>query len=1047
MPFKVKAIFEYLSEYEDDLTFSPGQLITVEEIEDEEWYFGSYDGSSGVFPKNFVEIVQSDTAATPAAPIPSNPEITPNAQKADPPKEELSQVETAPGHNSKLDDEPTSLEKILSVKQTAPRRLSTTGDDSTKSATSGIFPVSQNKRDDPYAVKKQFFGAGKSSYVPEVKPRDQSNLVGIARNDAHEGSEIVNRRNDDETQEESNEPKMSLKERIALLQKRQQEEAEREAAAIKRREERKKKQEEEKLLKEQQRKELGTNNTGASIDTTGSANPVSPSNTGSTGVIPDSHEQYDHTLAEDAHSTKVADEDKPRDEEPKEEEDDEDEEDEELKRRRLVERMAKISGGRNMFGMMGMPAPFGASSGSLTKTSKAPEQVKTDEEAKDSSAARSVPEAIPIPGIAQSDALPQFRKSSEPHNEDSSIAESDDADEQNTPVQISENSVDYVRTQPAEAKFDLSDSEPDRKAQNDNIHLSKKPTYEGEVTGYEADEDISDRGALPEEVVRKPEDAMPGGFGGEELSKPRGSLDKDSQHPSPPVPPQVPSASLVPLISGAPSIPNRPPVPTAPRHLEEASKDANSTGQPLLYENDKSVPAGGHRPIPSRPPVLDRPPIPGHSSTGTTLPQESATGVAREPPAPPSQSIKVPPPPIPSSERSSEPPIDSMVPPVPSTRAPPPPPSQDPPEGHVPPPPGHIPPPVPSPPQKPHEDEFQDANESSDDDFELPSNVGQPPENAQTFSLPPSVPTGSLNKANTFDSKRRTSVESIHRRSTELGRTRSKKDSKQLEQSQAEAHFPKLKEELENLADSSGWWIKDDVPDALENNVGSDYIFEIDGHKITKRGGRNIVYKDYYILFHDLSQIIVELEFESDDPRSTVVVSNAFMKPPLQSRRDVLEKYHAAFGNDVVTSAARLFGTKPSHGLVNTIYQQLKKGACPTLLSPIGGKSFGVVVYKNTNHSVAQYDDIRPGDILCIKNAKFTSHKGLSGLANKSIHVGEGSDVFAAVVMEVDTKKEKLRVLDLDHNGTVKKDSFKIGDMKTGKIRVFRFVDREFVGW
>ena len=43
----------------------------------------------------------------------------------------------------------------------------------------------------------------------------------------------------------------------------------------------------------------------------------------------------------------------------KEEEEEEEEETEEDKRRKLIERMAKISGGRNMFGMMGMPTPFG----------------------------------------------------------------------------------------------------------------------------------------------------------------------------------------------------------------------------------------------------------------------------------------------------------------------------------------------------------------------------------------------------------------------------------------------------------------------------------------------------------------------------------------------------------------------------------------------------------------------------------------------------------------------------------------------------------------
>lgn len=50
-PFKVKAIFEYKSDFEDDLSFPVGQLITVTEVEDEEWYTGTYNGKSGMFPK------------------------------------------------------------------------------------------------------------------------------------------------------------------------------------------------------------------------------------------------------------------------------------------------------------------------------------------------------------------------------------------------------------------------------------------------------------------------------------------------------------------------------------------------------------------------------------------------------------------------------------------------------------------------------------------------------------------------------------------------------------------------------------------------------------------------------------------------------------------------------------------------------------------------------------------------------------------------------------------------------------------------------------
>src|SRR5689334_15985567 len=59
-PFKVKALYEYSSPHEDDLNFGVGQIITVTDEEDDDWYGGEYLDDHGVkqegiFPRNFVE--------------------------------------------------------------------------------------------------------------------------------------------------------------------------------------------------------------------------------------------------------------------------------------------------------------------------------------------------------------------------------------------------------------------------------------------------------------------------------------------------------------------------------------------------------------------------------------------------------------------------------------------------------------------------------------------------------------------------------------------------------------------------------------------------------------------------------------------------------------------------------------------------------------------------------------------------------------------------------------------------------------------------------
>ena len=71
LPFKVKATFDYASPHEDDLSFSNGQIITVTDEEDADWYYGEYAGvdgqkKQGLFPRNFVERYEPTTPPRPS---------------------------------------------------------------------------------------------------------------------------------------------------------------------------------------------------------------------------------------------------------------------------------------------------------------------------------------------------------------------------------------------------------------------------------------------------------------------------------------------------------------------------------------------------------------------------------------------------------------------------------------------------------------------------------------------------------------------------------------------------------------------------------------------------------------------------------------------------------------------------------------------------------------------------------------------------------------------------------------------------------------------
>ena len=69
--FRVKAVYEYLSEHDDDLSFPNGQIITVTEEEDADWYYGEYEDDTGgqhqgLFPRNFVKLYEPETPPRPS---------------------------------------------------------------------------------------------------------------------------------------------------------------------------------------------------------------------------------------------------------------------------------------------------------------------------------------------------------------------------------------------------------------------------------------------------------------------------------------------------------------------------------------------------------------------------------------------------------------------------------------------------------------------------------------------------------------------------------------------------------------------------------------------------------------------------------------------------------------------------------------------------------------------------------------------------------------------------------------------------------------------
>lgn len=280
LPMKVKAIFAYSSEHDDDLKFLEGQIITVTEEEDNEWYVGEYVDSSGLsqsglFPKNFVERYEpappprptrahkpkaADTSAPepalPQLPEPSKPKSeetkTPQAEFAPPPApapiDERSAPILSPKPASKQFEAVTEPSPAPKPAQATPAKgppppvsdkpSSSSFKDRLKAfnQAGGPPPVPFKPKGSDNYIRKPFVAPppSRSAFVPT--PREAPPPKVYRR---EEDPEIAQRRADDEAAahkaglapgegEEEDAPKpVSLKERIALLQQQQLEQANR----------------------------------------------------------------------------------------------------------------------------------------------------------------------------------------------------------------------------------------------------------------------------------------------------------------------------------------------------------------------------------------------------------------------------------------------------------------------------------------------------------------------------------------------------------------------------------------------------------------------------------------------------------------------------------------------------------------------------------------------------------------------------------------------------------------------------------------------------
>jgi hypothetical protein len=246
-----------------------------------------------------------------------------------------------------------------------------------------------------------------------------------------------------------------------------------------------------------------------------------------------------------------------------------------------------------------------------------------------------------------------------------------------------------------------------------------------------------------------------------------------------------------------------------------------------------------------------------------------------------------------------------------------------------------------------------------------------------------------------------------------------------------------------DFAEHTLWWTQPNTPPPVFQNR-SDLLFEVEESASTKRGGKSIVSKDIYILFLDYSQTVVNVQFDPRNP-ADASLEQRHEPPPLQPRQDQLEQAHIQLGTRISEAVNSIQNSTVGDGTPFGLVQHLLNPLSEALL-PVGTRGYGASVYSNlANASVSQNDEIRAGDIVSFRNARFQGHRGTmhqkySAEVGKPDHVG--------VVVDWDGTKKKIRAWEQGRESKkVKMESFKLNDLRSGECKVWRVMPRSWVGW
>lgn len=245
-----------------------------------------------------------------------------------------------------------------------------------------------------------------------------------------------------------------------------------------------------------------------------------------------------------------------------------------------------------------------------------------------------------------------------------------------------------------------------------------------------------------------------------------------------------------------------------------------------------------------------------------------------------------------------------------------------------------------------------------------------------------------------------------------------------------------------DLSTHTQWWLsRNGIPPAFQ---GRKDVYAETSESQSTENGSNFVTKEVSILFQDYSQTIIAVRFDPQDPSQTEL-DQRHEPPPRALRQDELEEAYERFGRRLAHSVASkkdsVVGDGTPHALIHELLRPLND-----VLLPVGTRAYGALVYANLANAATQLnDEIRPGDIISIRNAKF---QGKHGPMHAKYTTEVGKPDHVAIVAEWDGTKKKVRAWEQGReNKKVKQESYKLEDLRSGEVKIWRLMPRTWVGW